>query len=59
MLGALVGGLLLNLMPCVLPVLAIKLLSLSQPSVTASMRRGIGLAYTLGVLLSMLGLALL
>jgi thiol:disulfide interchange protein DsbD len=59
MLGALLGGLLLNLMPCVLPVLAIKLLSLSQPSVTAGMRRGIGLSYTLGVLLSMLGLALL
>ena len=59
MLGALLGGLLLNLMPCVLPVLAIKLLSLSQPSVTAAMRRGIGLSYTLGVLLSMLGLALL
>ena len=59
MLGALLGGLLLNLMPCVLPVLAIKLLSLSQPSVTANMRRGIGLSYTLGVLLSMLGLALL
>jgi len=59
MLGALLGGLLLNLMPCVLPVLAIKLLSLSQPSVTAGMRRGIGVAYTLGVLLSMLCLALL
>ena len=58
-LGALLGGLLLNLMPCVLPVLAIKLLSLSQPSVTPTMRRGIGLAYTAGVLLSMLGLALL
>jgi len=57
--GALLGGLLLNLMPCVLPVLAIKLLSLSQPSVTPTMRRGIGLAYTAGVLLSMLGLALL
>ena len=57
--GALLGGLLLNLMPCVLPVLAIKLLSLSQPSVTPRVRRGIGLAYTAGVLLSMLGLALL
>ncbi len=59
LVGALLGGLLLNLMPCVLPVLAIKLLSLSQPSVTPAMRRGIGLAYTAGVLLSMLGLALL
>ncbi len=59
LLGAFVGGLLLNLMPCVLPVLAIKLLSLSQPQVTPSMRRGIGLAYSAGVLLSMVGLALL
>jgi len=58
-MGAMLGGLLLNLMPCVLPVLAIKLLSLSQPAVTPAMRRGIGVAYTAGVLLSMLGLALL
>jgi thiol:disulfide interchange protein DsbD len=30
MLGALLGGVLLNLMPCVFPVLAIKLLSITQ-----------------------------
>ena len=59
MLGAFIGGLMLNLMPCVLPVLAIKLLSLSQHQVSPAMRRGIGLSYSLGVLLSMLGLALL
>jgi cytochrome c biogenesis protein CcdA len=51
--------LLLNLMPCVLPVLAIKLLSLTQQQVTPAMRRGIGLGYAAGVMLSMLGLAAL
>jgi thiol:disulfide interchange protein DsbD len=30
-LGGLIGGLILNLMPCVFPVLAIKLLALAQP----------------------------
>ncbi len=59
LIGALVGGLLLNLMPCVLPVLAIKVLSLSKTSASAAERRGIGTAYAAGVLVSMLGLALL
>ena len=59
LLGALVGGLLLNLMPCVLPVLAIKVLSLSKTNASAAERRGIGSAYGAGVLVSMLGLALL
>ena len=59
LIGAFVGGLLLNLMPCVLPVLAIKVLSLSQSSVSPTQRRGIGSAYAIGVLVSMLTLALL
>ena len=59
LIGALVGGLLLNLMPCVLPVLAIKVLSLSKTSASAAERRGVGTAYAAGVLVSMLGLALL
>ena len=59
LIGAFVGGLLLNLMPCVLPVLAIKVLSLSKTSASAAERRGIGTAYAAGVLVSMLGLALL
>jgi thiol:disulfide interchange protein DsbD len=57
---ALLGGLVLNLMPCVLPVLAIKLFSLAELS--AGSRREAaaqGLAYTAGVLASMLALALL
>jgi thiol:disulfide interchange protein DsbD len=59
LLGALVGGLLLNLMPCVLPVLAIKVLSLTKSSLTPLQRKAIGSAYGLGVLVSMLALALL
>jgi len=59
LLGALVGGLLLNLMPCVLPVLAIKVLSLTKSSLTPWQRKAIGTAYGLGVLVSMLALALL
>jgi thiol:disulfide interchange protein DsbD len=59
LLGAFLGGLLLNLMPCVLPVLAIKVLSLSQHHHSVAQRRAIGLAYALGVMASMLALALL
>ncbi len=55
---ALVGGMLLNLMPCVLPVLSVKALSFVQsaqkhPDMT---RRG-GLAYSAGVILSFLVMA--
>ena len=59
LLGAFLGGLLLNLMPCVLPVLAIKVLSLSQHHHSVGERRAIGITYGLGVIASMLGLALL
>jgi thiol:disulfide interchange protein DsbD len=48
---ALLGGLILNLMPCVFPVLAIKALSLSaQGGANARVRVAHGLAYTGGVL---------
>ena len=56
---ALLGGLVLNLMPCVLPVLAIKVFGLAE---LAQHGRGEvtrhGIAYTAGVLASMLALAL-
>ena len=53
---ALLGGLLLNLMPCVLPVLSIKALSLAAtPDRRAARLKG--LTYTAGVLVSMLVLA--
>lgn len=55
LLGALAGGLILNLMPCVFPVLAIKVMALTQ-SATPAQRRGHALAYTAGVVLSFLAL---
>lgn len=50
---AFVGGLILNVMPCVLPVLTLKLYGLvDQGGVTPAERRAHGLAYTGGVLVS-------
>ncbi len=57
LLSALLGGVLLNLMPCVLPVLSLKVLGLTQHTTDARTRVGIGLAYTAGVVLSFLALA--
>ncbi|WP_147044864.1 protein-disulfide reductase DsbD family protein [Methylobacterium gnaphalii] len=55
---ALLGGLVLNLMPCVFPVLSIKVLSLVKQAGQSRARVRIhGLAYTAGVLASFLALA--
>jgi thiol:disulfide interchange protein/DsbC/DsbD-like thiol-disulfide interchange protein len=55
---ALAGGILLNLMPCVLPVLSIKAFGLVQHARSAPGEvRGEGLAYTLGVLTSFAAIA--
>ncbi|GJE46153.1 protein-disulfide reductase DsbD family protein [Methylobacterium soli] len=55
---AFLGGLLLNLMPCVFPVLSIKVLSLVRHSGEGPGRvRLHGLAYTAGVLAAFIGLA--
>jgi len=56
LLGAFFGGLILNLMPCVLPVLAIKLLGFAQHSRAHRAHRVAGLAYTAGVVMSFLAL---
>ena len=56
LIGAFVGGLILNLMPCVLPVLAIKLLGFAQHSRAHRAHRVAGMAYTAGVVLSFLAL---
>jgi thiol:disulfide interchange protein DsbD len=56
LLGALFGGLLLNLMPCVFPILAIKVLGFARQAGNASAHRKAGLAYTSGVMLSFLAL---
>ncbi|MGZ5847587.1 MAG: protein-disulfide reductase DsbD family protein [Ramlibacter sp.] len=56
LLGALVGGLVLNLMPCVFPVLAIKLVGFATHGEDVRRHRVAGLAYTAGVVLSFLAL---
>ncbi len=50
LLLALGGGLILNLMPCVLPVLSLKALSLAQSGESREHARRHALAYTFGVL---------
>lgn len=59
LLGALLGGLILNLMPCVFPVLAIKVLSFTRHADDHRGHRISGLAYTAGVLVSFVALGLL
>ena len=52
LLLALGGGLILNLMPCVLPVLSLKALSLAQSGESRDYARSHALAYTFGVLVA-------
>ena len=47
--GAVLGGLLLNVMPCVFPILSLKALSLARSGESARAARGEALAYTAGV----------
>lgn len=54
---ALVGGMVLNLMPCVFPVLSIKLLGLAEHGTRPGQLRTHALAYAAGVVLSFLALA--
>jgi thiol:disulfide interchange protein len=55
---AFIGGLILNIMPCVLPVIALKILGFVGEARNDPARvRKLGLVYTLGVLLSFLVLA--
>jgi thiol:disulfide interchange protein len=55
---AFLGGLLLNIMPCVLPVIALKILGfVSQAKESPGRVRTLGLVYGLGVLVSFLVLA--
>ncbi|MFP6808758.1 MAG: protein-disulfide reductase DsbD domain-containing protein [Pseudomonadales bacterium] len=58
MLFALLGGMILNLMPCVFPVLSIKFLSLVESTHSDSGQiRQHGIAYLFGVVLSFLAVA--
>ncbi|MEQ5788693.1 thioredoxin family protein [Erythrobacter sp. NFXS35] len=58
-LGALAGGLLLNIMPCVFPILSLKALSLARAGESEAKARAEGLAYTAGVVLACVGLGAL
>jgi thiol:disulfide interchange protein/DsbC/DsbD-like thiol-disulfide interchange protein len=49
--GAILGGLILNLMPCVFPILSLKALSLAYAKVDEHEARHEAVAYTLGVIL--------
>jgi len=58
LLYAFIGGLILNIMPCVLPVIALKILGFVSEAKSEPRRvRKLGLIYALGVLLSFLALA--
>ncbi|MBB6558686.1 thiol:disulfide interchange protein DsbD [Acidovorax soli] len=59
LLGALLGGLILNMMPCVFPVLAIKVLGFAQHGSNQRARRLDGVAYSAGVVASFVALGLL
>lgn len=52
LLLALVGGLVLNLMPCVLPILSLKVLGVAQSGESRQRARGHALWYTAGVLVA-------
>lgn len=55
--GAFVGGILLNLMPCVFPVLSLKALSLAGHGGNLQQQRRHGWAYTLGAVATFVGIA--
>ncbi|MGV6807128.1 MAG: protein-disulfide reductase DsbD family protein [bacterium] len=59
LLFAVIGGLILNLMPCVFPVLSIKILSMAAHHPSTGQRLSHGAAYSLGVILSFLIVAAL
>jgi len=56
LLSALLGGLILNIMPCVFPILSLKALSLARAGESERQARREGLAYTAGVVLACLAL---
>ncbi|MBS0253994.1 MAG: thioredoxin family protein [Proteobacteria bacterium] len=58
-LAALAGGLLLNVMPCVFPILSLKAMALARAGESEAMARAEGLAYSAGVVLACLGLGAL
>ena len=59
LLFALLGGIILNLMPCVFPVLSIKVLSLTSAHLGEHSKHLHGMAYTAGIVISFVGIAAL
>lgn len=59
LLGALAGGLFLNVMPCVFPILSLKALSLARAGESDAQARAEALAYTAGVIVATLALGAL
>jgi thiol:disulfide interchange protein DsbD len=59
LIGALLGGMILNLMPCVFPVLAIKVVGFARHGSNPRRQRVGGLAYSAGVVLSFVALGAL
>ncbi|MDA0819254.1 MAG: protein-disulfide reductase DsbD family protein [Proteobacteria bacterium] len=55
-LGAMVGGLILNIMPCVFPILSLKAISLARAGESEAQARNEGIAYTAGVVLACVAL---
>ncbi len=58
-LAALAGGLILNIMPCVFPILSLKALSLARAGTDEAQARREGVAYTAGVVLACVALGVL
>lgn len=59
LIGALAGGLILNVMPCVFPILSLKAISLARAGESQAQARREGLAYTAGVVLACVALGAL
>jgi thiol:disulfide interchange protein/DsbC/DsbD-like thiol-disulfide interchange protein len=59
LLGAILGGLILNIMPCVFPILSLKALSLARAGGEERIARREALAYGAGVILTCLALGAL
>lgn len=57
MLAAFIGGIILNLMPCVFPVVSLKALGLLRHTDNAASARREGLGFLLGVVVTMMALA--
>ncbi|WP_082151489.1 thioredoxin family protein [Caenimonas sp. SL110] len=56
LIGAILGGMILNLMPCVFPILAIKVVGFTRHADDQRGHRIAGLAYSAGVVLSFIAL---